>query len=96
MGKLRQINVNMVMQQHYPRDSFFSKPNYRLNPNLNKDDTYIAIYTLFQEPVLKELKKQKNVKILYESERAYNWNMGGREPRNKVVVFELVDDEKSS
>lgn len=97
MGKLRQINVaNVVITEYGEWSGSYKPPIHRVNSQLNKEDTYIAIFSLYQETHLKVLRGSKQVRILYESPRAYNFNMGAREPRNKVVVFELVDDEKSS
>lgn len=96
MGQIVQINVGSVHLAEYGSNFFIPSRHY-LNPRLNKDDTYIAIYSPGQQEAFKRLKNDKAVKIIYESKKAYNLNMGEHlGPRNTVVMFELLDDGKGS
>ena len=65
----------------------------KFNDKLPKDYTYVMVFTKVWDPHLKELKKQPNVKILHETPYAINTNHGGRENRQKMVVWEFTDEQ---
>lgn len=70
-----------------------TSPNFRSFKldKLNKNDTYIAIFSLYDEPLLEVFRTLKEVNILYEAPKAVNMNpRHGTSPRNTVVVFELA------
>lgn len=101
MGKIINLGVSDVFVLNYIKpknnDSWFGwKTEYKFNEQLNTEDTYIAIYGPSQQEQLTKLKKENKVKIIYESKKALNWNMGAHGPRNTVVIFELVDDGKGN
>ena len=75
--------------------------------NVNNNDTYISIFNLQsvsygdhhpikgqQQEAYELFVKHPNVKIIWESKLAVNRRPGyGTVPRNKVVVWEYVNDE---
>lgn len=69
---------------------------YRLRNDLPPENTYYVIFGPGQEGHFERLKRSKRYKIIYKAPKAVNKNPGhGYEPRNTLVIFEVVDGQSS-
>ena len=88
-GKFVEARVYQVIQEKY-EDIY--KPALRaVNLNkLNKEDTYMLIFSPGQEENMLTLLECEALNILYISKKAVNKRSGhGTAPRNTLVIFEL-------
>lgn len=70
-----------------------AKLNKELLTSKHKDDTFIVVFSLEQKEQYDLFKKEYPCKILFESIKARNTNMGSKtQPRNTMIVFELNDN----
>lgn len=84
----RQIDVNYTLyRSHYDYNA--KNYSYTLYNNFNTEDTYVCIFSPYQETYLNMLLKEPSIKIIFKSEKAINTNHSGG-PRNTLVVFEWL------
>lgn len=90
--------LNRVTYEKIPGKMYGGKPIHHPTEwcsaflaNQSLDDTYIIIFGPLQDEYLEgfeRLAEKHGVKILFKSEKAYNYNYNGY-ARNTLVIFEL-------
>lgn len=95
------LRVNHVLgvRYQYKKDkkgnTIWSHPPARVDyvdtAMLNKNDTYVCIFSPGVKDLLHKFRKLKEINILYEAPEAVNLTYGhGKDPRNTLVIFELA------
>jgi hypothetical protein len=87
-GKINCVRVNQSIVSKW--NASYTEVRYKTDvSNLNKDDSYIAIFSRYQQRQLDALKSSDEVNILWISDRAVNPVHSSNGPSNTVVIFEV-------
>lgn len=87
-GKIICVRVNQSIVSKW--NASYTEVSYKTDvSNLNKDDSYIAIFAHYQQRQLDVLKSSDEVNILWISDRAVNPVHRSNGPSNTVVIFEV-------
>jgi len=87
-GKINCVRVNQSIVSKW--NASYTEASYKTDvSNLNKDDSYIAIFSNYQQRQLDALKSSDEVNILWISDRAVNPIHRENGPSNTVVIFEV-------
>lgn len=87
-GKINCIRVNNFITGTW-NTSYTKFTSYVYVEGLNKDDSYIAIFSRYQKDSLESLKESDLVNILWISDLAVNPVHKDNGPSNTVVIFEV-------
>lgn len=88
-GKINCINVASVIESRFNSNWTKLTVKFRDNHTLDKNDSYIAIFSRWQDDRLKCLVESDAVTVLHISDKAVNPVHKENGPSNTVVVFEL-------
>lgn len=84
------LPLNYVVSIEYENQRWNSPYTFKVN-KLEKEHTYVVIFSLCNAQQKECLLKSNKVKILYHGPAAINKSPGhGQIPRNEICIFEMV------